>query len=94
MLQRQEAQALAAALTRLIDTACVPIFEVNQDMRITEWNSWMVKNLGLSKIRVLDADLSSLLSPSSRVHFEDLQEELHGDRPDTLELTLQLCSVG
>jgi len=87
MLQRQEAQALAAGLTQLVDTAPVPIFEVNQDMRVTEWNSWLVQNIGLTKAYVLDAHLFDLLSPSSRrVTVEEL---IQTGKPDTFELTLE-----
>ncbi|CAE7732663.1 rpfC [Symbiodinium sp. CCMP2592] len=85
MLQRQEAQALAAGLTQLVDTAPVPIFEVNQDMRVTEWNSWLVQNIGLTKAYVLDAHLFDLLSPSSRRVTELIQT----GKPDTFELTLE-----
>ena len=26
-----------------------PPRQVNQDMRVTEWNSWLVQNIGLTK---------------------------------------------
>ncbi|CAE7864266.1 arcB [Symbiodinium necroappetens] len=87
MLQRKEAQALAAGLTQLVETAPVPIFEVNQDMRVTEWNSWLVQNIGLTKAYVLDAHLFDLLSPSSRrVTVEELVQT---EKSDTFELTLE-----
>eukprot|EP00438_Fugacium_kawagutii_P033186 Skav219800 [mRNA] locus=scaffold147:153792:154652:- [translate_table: standard] len=62
--QRQEAQAVAAGLSRLVDEAAVPMFEVNSEMRIVEWNSWLVRKLGTSKDQTLGIKVESLLSNS------------------------------
>lgn len=62
--QRKEAQVVAASLSRLIDEAAVPMFEVNLEMRLVGWNAWLVKMMGMSKAEALGTHLQELLSDS------------------------------
>eukprot|EP00927_Polykrikos_kofoidii_P021766 TRINITY_DN20509_c0_g3_i1.p1 TRINITY_DN20509_c0_g3~~TRINITY_DN20509_c0_g3_i1.p1 ORF type:complete len:2664 (-),score=619.28 TRINITY_DN20509_c0_g3_i1:88-7101(-) len=59
---KEEADRTAAELARLIDTANAPIFCVDQEVRVTEWNQMMERTSGVPQGEVLGTRLSSWLS--------------------------------
>jgi len=63
---RKEAERIAEDLSQLIDTANAPIFGVDKDMHINEWNRWVAKNSGFMKQDVLGKKLTSYINKDCR----------------------------
>ncbi|CAE8626789.1 unnamed protein product [Polarella glacialis] len=68
----REAESLAARLATLIDTANAPIFAVDLDLRITEWNRWLVGKSGMSKSDALGKKILTLVSEDSRKAVDEV----------------------
>ena len=60
--QRHQAQAVAAGLSRLIEDAAVPMFEVSPEMLIVDWNAWLANKTDKTKAEVLGTKLQTFLA--------------------------------
>jgi len=90
--QRKEAQVVAASLSRLIEEAAVPMFEVNLEMRLVGWNAWLVKMMGMSKAVALGTHLQELLSDSCAEEVQKILKNVAGglaNGSERFEVTFQ-----
>jgi PAS domain S-box-containing protein len=90
MLKAAEARRSADDLARLLDTANVPIFGVDVEGRVNEWNQKTAATLGWSKIEAFGRDLvETFIAPDDRRDVKEvLHKALHGDASANFEFTI------
>ena len=94
-IARAEVDRIAADLTQLIYTANAPIFGINNQGLITEWNQTIAKITGYAKDEALGLDLiETLVSPENRRNVRaELAVALKGRPTANYEFSL-LCKTG
>jgi PAS domain S-box-containing protein len=87
---RTEMERTATELTQLIDTANAPIFGVDPDGNINEWNQMVSRITGFSKQEVLGQNLVNhyITGEYKKAVYEVLEKALHGDETDNYEVPL------
>jgi len=70
-MEKQRAENLAESLERLIHSANAPIFEIDLELRIVRWNSWLVNTCGFSLAELTGKPISEVLSQSSKKPLKD-----------------------
>ena len=85
-----ELHRVAGDLTRLIDTANAPIFGIDKDGKVNEWNQTAMKITGYSKEEVMGRSLvESYISPEHRTRvWAVLSEALKGKDTTNFEFPL------
>jgi PAS domain S-box-containing protein len=85
-----ELQRVAGDLTRLIDTANAPIFGIDKDGKVNEWNQTAAKITGYPKDSVMGKNLvESYISPEHRERvWAVLSEALQGKDTTNFEFPL------
>ena len=85
-----EMQRLASDLTRLVDTANAPIFGIDNDGRVNEWNQTAAKITGYSKAEVMGSHLvDKYISPDYRASVSEvLSQALRGIERSNFEFVL------
>lgn len=85
-----ESMRTATELTQLIDTANAPIFGVDPDGNINEWNQMVSRITGFSKQEVLGQNLVNhyITGEYKKAVYEVLEKALHGDETDNYEVPL------
>jgi len=87
--EKNRAQSVADGLTRLIDSANTPIFQVDLSDNIVVWNNWLVRTTGLDRPSVLGKHISTVLSPGSKKKFQDACKKVLGScDADLFEINL------
>lgn len=89
-LREREAKRMAQDLARFLDSANAPIFGVDLDYRINEWNSWLAKMSGKTKAEVLGREVVSLAAgKSKKILMDALKQASAGtDSNELFELSL------
>lgn len=80
----EKAKIMAKQLANLIDTAHAPIFSLDSEMRIVEWNPKLERITGLSCSTIKGRDLAEVLTPESLTAFDTCRKTL--DESDGLIL--------
>jgi len=70
-MEKQRAQNLAESLERLIHSANAPIFEIDLELRIVRWNSWLANTCGVSLAELMGKPISEVLSQRSKKPLKD-----------------------
>jgi len=85
-----ELHRVAGDYTRLIDTANAPIFGIDKDGKVNEWNQTAMKITGYSKEEVMGRSLvESYISPEHRTRvWAVLSEALQGKDTTNFEFPL------
>lgn len=87
--EKNKAQSVADGLTRLIEAANTPIFQVDLSDNIVVWNNWLVRTTGLERQAVLGKHISTVLSPGSKKKFQDACKKVLGScDADLFEINL------
>eukprot|EP00441_Pelagodinium_beii_P046943 CAMPEP_0197620730 /NCGR_PEP_ID=MMETSP1338-20131121/1500_1 /TAXON_ID=43686 ORGANISM="Pelagodinium beii, Strain RCC1491" /NCGR_SAMPLE_ID=MMETSP1338 /ASSEMBLY_ACC=CAM_ASM_000754 /LENGTH=949 /DNA_ID=CAMNT_0043190001 /DNA_START=78 /DNA_END=2927 /DNA_ORIENTATION=+ len=90
----QKTLTLAADLTRLIDTANVPIFGTDRHGKLTTWNARVQELTGLSKLDAMDLPLLSIVHDSHKALVSLAIEKAFSDKRTTAtEFTLDPCAI-
>lgn len=93
--QRREAQAIAAGLSKLIEDAAVPMFEVSLEMLIVDWNAWLANKTDKTKAEVLGTKLQTFLASECQAEVlehlasEFRREGFERDCSDPFELAFE-----
>jgi len=87
--QRREALRIADDLRTIVDTASAPIFGVDADNRITEWNQRVRELTGYPKDEALNQHFNAYLTEGSRQStFQVLAKAFKGQSTTTFEAHL------
>ncbi|MFB3062063.1 MAG: PAS domain S-box protein [Candidatus Binatia bacterium] len=86
----EERERVAADLRRLVDTANAPIFVVDIEGRVKEWNRKMLEITGFAKDEVMGRMLvEEFIEEDYRASFQDvLDKALVGDETSNFEMSL------
>lgn len=86
---RRRAEAVAEDLTRLIEQATVPIFSVNREIRIEQWNNKIAELTGMPEKYAIGKPLLSMFKGESKDVVEHMiRDVLEGGGPSPVETTL------
>ena len=91
----EELQSIAADLKRLIDTANAPIFGIDKNGLIKEWNQKAAEITGYSHEAAMGKSLvETYINPSYRDSVaEVLSKALHGESTSNFEFPLLLFNI-